>query len=335
MKKHARRLIQIIVIVAVLAALAFFLRDASDIFRAPSYDAAAPTSVKFMKLSRWMPAGSEFDFTVDVPRALANPMLKERLLELIHGKEGVAAELVAALMAHQDAVGLITLVGTLGNKDEQPRFAILAQGKFDQGIILPAIRAAMAAGRSGLTSEDLGWATLFAESDEREPFGFIILDKQHIAVGNRDALVTFYSQRPSPVESIGRLSDAVIFGHAVIGPRLKGLVPQTIQLPESVDFGSADGQTIEAALNLTDQAQAMSMRMFLEGVRSLIMLEQEHNLPLVDILKGISISGNENKVFISSGLLPLADLWGALPESEEEGNEPAPAHVQQAPVGKP
>ncbi len=329
MKKNARRMIHAAVIIAVLVALGFLLRDTTDLFRAPHYDAAAPTSVKFVKMLRWIPAGSEFDITVDVQRALGNPMLKERLMELIHGNTGVAAELVSALVSHENSVGMLALAGTLGNKDEEPRVVVLAQGKFDEGVILPAIRSAMVQGRAGLASQDLGWATLFTESDVRDPFGFIILDKHHLAVGTRDSLLAFYGEKPpSAPESIGRLSDAAVFGHAVIGPRLKGLVPPSVQIPQSVDFSSPDGETLFATLHLSSQDEARSTQMFLEGVRSLIILQQEANLPLVDILKGVTISGLGNDVTISSGLMPLIDLWSAIPASDEEGDEPSLPHVK-------
>lgn len=308
-KRNLRILIPVIVIIALLAALAFLLRDAGDFFMGPSYDAQAPTSAKFVKMSRWVPAASEFDITIDIPRALANEQLRAHVMKIVKGKTGVASELVSALVNNEKAVGLMTAVGTLGNKDEIPKIAVLVQGRFDEKVMLPAVRAAMAAGRSGLSSENIGWTTLYTETNEREPFGFMILDKEHLAIGSRDALLAFYSQQPKLVESIGRLSDATIFGHAVVGPRLKAIMPQTLEIPQSVDFSSTVGQSLIATFHVASQEEAANIGMFLEGVRTIMMLQQEQNIPSTKILQGISITNAANEVTISTDIPPLLELW--------------------------
>lgn len=335
-KKRTAIALSIAASVAALILLALLLKG-TGLFPRMGYEAHAPTSVKFARLSRFIPIGMDFDVTVDVPRALANASFSERLSALTRERTGVAAELVAALLTHQDALGLITIVGTLGNRETLPMFVVLAQGNFDERVILPAVRAAMAAGRAGIASQDLGWATLFTEADVEDPFGFIVLDREHLAVGSRATLQELYASPPQQPPAFMRASDAVLFGHVAVGDRLKEIMPSAITIPASADFVSDDGVNVSAWLACSTPQEALDLRIFLEGVRSLILLQQEENPVLTAIFKGFAISGTAEGVSVESPLAPLIDLWvesGTDPAASDaagsgkEGNDPAGANVQ-------
>ncbi len=323
--------------IAVLILLALLLKGTGYLPRM-GYEAHAPTSVKFARLARFIPAGMDFDVTIDVPRALANPSLSERLATLTRERAGVAAELVAALLSHQDALGLITITGTLGSPEKLPAILVIAQGNFDERVILPAVRAAMAAGRAGLASQDLGWATLFTEADVSDPFGFIVLDREHLAVGSRDTLQELYAAPPQQPPAFMRAADSVLFGHVALGDRLKEIMPSTIAVPASADFVSEDGVSVRAWLACPAPQEALDLRIFLEGVRSLLLLQQEESPALTSIIKGFAISGTPEGVLVESPVAPLIDLWvesgtepgtsGAAAASGKEGNDPAGADVQ-------
>ncbi len=332
MKKHALRIAAVILGIVAIAFLALMLKDTRDTFERPGYDAGAPTGIKFARLARWIPAGSEFDVTVDVHRALAHPDLRNRLIGIVGSHSGVAAELVSTLLKNQDVIGLLTVFGTLGEGKRGPRFVVVAQGDFDRKVILPAIRSAMSEGKAGLSAMNTEWSTIYYESNAREPFGFTILDGSHMAVGEKQALEDFVLTEPAPPEATASISDDVIFGHLKIGPRIKSVLPDAIPFPEDISFTSADGVMLTATAPFADELSAMSTRMFIEGIRSLIMIQHENNLPLTNILEGITITTAGSNVHITTKLAPLLELWGSDLDDERD-DLPGP-HVDEPPVRK-
>jgi len=332
MRRHAIRIGAVVLGIAAIGFLALTLKDTRDIFKKPGYDASMPTGVKFARLARWIPKDSEFDATVDVHKALSHPDLREGIDRIVASRSGVAAELISALLKNQNAIGLLTVFGTLGGKDERPSFVIIAQGDFEKDVILPAIRSAMSEGKAGLFAMNTDWSTIYYESDARDPFGFIILDGSHMAVGERRALEAFFIDKPPPPEDTPPMSDDVIFGHMKIGARIRSALPVEVPFPDDILFSSQDGVTLTAVALFDSELQAMSARMFIEGIRSLITLQQEQNLPLTSILEGIEILPAGKELHIVTKLAPLLELWGS--ELDDEGNDPPSLHVDEPPVSE-
>ena len=297
---------------AVLAAVLALLRFAGVRIAHKPYDAAMPTSEKFALMSRWIPAGAEFEIAVDVQKALADPALKERLGALVGGKEGVAAELVGALLEKQSAVGMLMLTGALGEAGQAPSVAVVAQGGFDDEGFIPAVRAALASGKSGISSEKVGDRTIFVEADSRDPFGFTMLDGRHIAVGTREALTSLFSAPPASAPRTPARADAVIFGRLLFGPRITSLLPQGLAPVSSIEFASADGKTLAATIASESPEKARDTAMFLEGVRTLLLIQEEGNAALESILKGMSIETRDGGVNVVCDIIPLVDLWAPL-----------------------
>lgn len=333
MKRHARNIIFTVLALAAIAVLALMLKDSSKAPGTKVYDALASTETKFAHMARWIPPSSEFDVTIDVSKALSNHQLRMMLINIVTSQGGVAAELVGALLHHEGAIGLLTVAGTLGEVGSRPHIVVLAQGAFDQDALLPVVRRAMTEGRAGLSSEDLGWNTLYSESNARHPFAFLILDKAHMAVGERDALMAFFQHKPPPPEALNTVPDEVLFGHLTIGPRLQKLVPGMQGLPKNVIFASADGKTLAAVLRCDSTATATKLSLFLEGIKALLLLQQENNPAFTEILNGISVGIASNDVNVTTDLAPLLKLWAA-PSSGEERNELSPAHEDEPPVGE-
>ncbi len=322
MKKRKRNIINIIYIVAIAAVLviiALLIQDTRQKDLVPRYQAGAPTQAKFTRLARLIPPGTEFDITVDVPRALSNPAMRVRLMEIAQERTGVGAELVAALLDNPGAIGLITVTGTLGDKNNPPKMFVLAQGEFDEDVMLPVIRAAMSAQKSGISARDLDWSTLYYESDKRDPFGFMLLNDEHMAVGPKETLEAFFFEKPEPQEMLIRKSDDVLFGHIQIGRKARDIVPKMIAMPDSLNFSSTDGVMLTAIMPCEDQLKAMNVRMFLEGVRSLMMLQHERNAPLMSILSGITITSEGADVTLTTKLAPFLNLWVSEPTEKEKG----------------
>jgi hypothetical protein len=332
MKRRSHKAVFIVLALAVLVLLALVLKDSSDTLRNSAYDALAPTETKFARMARWIPPDSEFDVTIDVSKALANHELRSRLMSIVGSRSGVAAELVDALLISNGSIGLLTVAGKLGQPGTAPQVIVLAQGAFDKDNLLPVVRKAMTEGRAGLSAQDLGWSTLYSESDERHPFGFMILDGAHMAVGEKAALTSFFLQEPPPPAAMTSIPNEVLFGHLTIGPRLRSLAPGMLHLPESVVFSSADGVTLNANFLCDSAIKATSLSLFLEGIKALLLLQQEHNPALTGILNGLVIGTESTTVTITSKLAPLLKLWSD--QSDEERNELAPSHVHKPPVGE-
>ena len=309
--------VAIIAALALIAAVTVLLRFAGKGFLQRPYDASQPTAQKFAKIARWIPPNAEFDVSVDVQKALADAALRDRLASLVKGQDGVASDFVSALLERQSVVGMLMLVGTLGDTGAEPAVAVVAQGGFDEKSFIPAIRAALAAGRSGIAAEELGGRKLYAESDARDPFGFVVLDREHIAVGSRASLVALFAGPPSVAPKTLDVVDAVVFGRFTFGPRLIGLLPQGFAPVTKIEFASTDGKSVSAKIDGGSVEKAQDVRMFLEGIRALLLLQEEGNPALEGILKGVAIDNSEGSVTIACEILPLLDLW--VPT-----NEPAP-----------
>ena len=161
----------------------------------------------------------------------------------------------------------------------------------------------------------------------------MVLDREHLAVGTQAALKSFYQEKPVASEQAPRYTRAVLFGHLKVGPRLAALVPPAIEAPAGIDLvGSEDGR-LAAVLVCRDPQKAQDLQMFLEGVRSLLLLEQEQHLALTSLLKGISIAQESSQVTVASALFPLLDLWVQPPGEEappaQEGTSQQPPPEKQ------
>lgn len=315
MKRRTETIVKIAVLALILAGVAVLIRGASDKFRWPAYDAGAPTAEKFARLSRWIPRDSEFYIAADIPRLFEDERLRSKLSEWSSGAGGVASELADGLVFRSDAVGMLMLVGNLGRGAGDPHVAVLAQGTFDRDEIISKVRTILAEGHAGLVSENIGGRALFAEGDVRDPFGFIILDGNHIAVGERDSLVALFREGV-PSRRPAKAPDALVFGRASLGPRLQALFPRGISVPSSIDFASDEALTINARIPCGGEKKAQDLSMFLEGIRSLLLLQEEHNVALTRLLGAIVIEGKDSLAGIT---FDVRGLFGLGPEAQAGG----------------
>ena len=83
---------------------------------------------------------------------------------------------------------------------------------------------------------------------------------------------------------------------------------------------SPNGQMLTARIPCRDQGQAVGVMMFLEGVRSLLMLQAEGNATLVGILKDIVIKNDGSEAVLNANASRLLDLW--VPASKAEATVP-------------
>jgi hypothetical protein len=311
MKRTVTIALQSTLFVLLLAALLFLFRDARD-SRRPAYDAHAPATVKAARLARWIPGDADLVVTVDVPTLIAHPLLRARLEALTTSNEGVAPELLSLLLGHDGNVGMLALTGIVGAKGTVPALAVIAQGDFEKARLLPAVRSALSVGRMGLSARPLSAHTLYVESDARDPFGFVLLDDEHLAVGAAQALTRLFADARETPPAATPPPDAVLAGRLTITPRLAELAPPGLTLPSEIGISSPDGETISASLVVSDPAQALSLRLFLEGMRSLLQLQQSENAAVMSFLQNIAIESEGSRVIIRGAILPMLDLAGML-----------------------
>ena len=319
MKKRTNLILHIAALVIVITGIMFLIRDSSHVLRTPGYNSGAPTQTKLAKIARWLPKGMDFFVAVDVPKALSNPLFRKRIEGIVQRREDVAAELIRALMHDDDAVGMIVIAGKLGEAGSKSDVVVIAQGRFDEKALLPAIRSAMAVGQSGLAAQNLKWSTIYAESDSQEPFGFMLLDQEHMAVGKCASLISFYEERPAPGEwDLERASD-VLYGFINIGTRLARTAPAFMYIPEAVYLVSSDGMDLAAVIPCGGSAKAYSVMMFLKGLRSLITIQEgpKGSAGLAGILRDVEMETREGDVVIRTKLMPIVDLWVNDPKAIE------------------
>jgi len=323
-----------VAIVAIVAIALFVIPKASDIFRSRAYVTKAPTREKIKMLAEWLPADRDFYLAMDVPKALGSGPISEKIAAIASGREGVAAELIRSLLANQSALGMLAVAGELGDLGEKSDVVILAQGNFDEKTIVPAIRAAMTEGRAGLAAQNLTWTTLYFESDSRDPFGFMLLDKRHLAAGRRDSLLSFYETRPDKPSAGGIVaSDDVFSGYVAIGERMKGSAPKEIYLPDGAFIRSSDGVQLSITIPCNDPAKAQGVVMFLEGLRSLVAIQEKEagETGLASVVKGISVSVEGGDVVLKGEIMPLISLWAQSPAKEAPPTGEARPQNPQAP----
>lgn len=315
MKQRIASVAKAAVIVLLLVLFALMLKDASDTFRANGvdrYDATRPVTAKFAALARWFPANAELVVAADVPVFLQRDDLRAHLTGVMRSG-GAAGELIRLLLEEPGALGMLALVGTLGSPEGTPRIAAIAQGRFDEETFLPAIRALLAEGRSGLVAEEVGDRTLYTEAGTERPFGFAILDGTHLAVGERAALVHLLPAMSGRHDDERGIPDAPLFGHLVIGPRLRAMLPPELGAIARIDFASPNGTALVARIPCDDPSQAASVRMFLEGVRSLLLLQTAGRSGIEKLVEGFALTDEGETVVVTGSLLPLITLLAPAP----------------------
>ncbi len=315
MKQRIASVTKAAIIVLLLVCFAFLLKDASDAFRAgraDHYDAMRPAPQKYAVLARWIPANAELVVAADVPVFLQRDDLRAHFTGVMRGG-GAAGELVRLLLEEPGALGMLALVGTLGSPEGTPRIAAIAQGRFDEEAFLPAIRALLAEGRSGLVAEAVGDRILYTEAGTERPFGFAILDGIHLAVGERAALVHLLPAMTGRHDDERSVPDAPLFGHLIIGPRLRAMFPPELGAIARIDFASPNGTALVARIPCDDPSQAASVRMFLKGVRSLLLLQTAGRSGVEKLVQGFELADEGGTVVVTGSLLPLITLLAPAP----------------------
>lgn len=310
MKKMTRMAIRIALVCILLVAVAFFISDSSDRFMKSSYDPSSATAKKFSEMKKWIPPQAEFYFVVDVWKLLEKPGLFAVLAQLTSGGDSVASEFIQSIIGGGSPVGMLMAVGTMGHGEEKPVIAAVVQGYFDEPVIVSSIRS-MIGGREvkEFRAAEIPQTIFYDDDGSADPFGFTFLDGENMAVSTRSGIIQLF--KDIPAADGGEVSgdmDSVFFGALRVGARLAELIPENISKPKEIFFSSPDGQVIEATLPFSDQREAMDARMFLEGIKSLSIMQNEGKRKVVNFLESLSIRSEGVNVLVSGNLFSTLSI---------------------------
>lgn len=263
------------------------------------YNISETTSEKFAKASKWLPQNSDFFLAIDTKRALAIPGFKEGLTRIIGKDEDLLNDFISMLITKEDAIGMIILTGNFSKDDTEPLIALIAQGNFDEKVMIPAIRAILAAGKSGLVSEPFGGRTLYFESDSRNPFAFVVLNKNHIAIGTRSSITKYFSDESKAITEFKPDPASYVFGTLLISEKMRTNIPKIFAGIEYVNIKNTADNQIAATIPISTPEGSNDLRMFLEGIKSIFLLNEDTGEALKGVLNEITIKAGVDGVTVA------------------------------------
>jgi len=263
---------------------------------------------KYAKMARWISPAAGFDVVVDVWKLREDSGLRDRLLAIAGSLKGVSAEFLNVLMEKEGVVGMLMVVGNLGLGTKPPMFAAVAQGQFDERAFVGSVRAVIKGeGNVEIEEKKIGDHSLFVEKGANDPFGFMFLDGEHLAVGSELSLMNLFKDVPANVLVHDDMSDSVLFGDLKIGSNLNGFLPPDLHDIGTIEIASRDGRRLAAKIPCKDERDVTDVRMFLEGIRSLLILQGSDNRPLIEMLSGIEIVAGDRFVVLNANFFDMLD----------------------------
>ncbi len=305
MKRAALIVLKLILLAAILIAIALVVRDARDTMPPDRYVADASAAFKFKEAARFLPADADLWIAIDLAALSQHVSLRDHLIALAGDQGGMVGDLSALLLQPAGSMGMAVVVGRMGEEGSPPAFALILQGRFDEASLLPTVRGMLASQADGMEERPCGERALFVERDTEAPFGFMLLDATHLIVGEARTIEAFFGAGGKPAASAsldGVQPQGIIFGALTLGPRLRALLPSIFADIPSVTFASIDLKQLVATLPCTNADEAARLTLFLEGMRSLILLQQQGNQALAAVLDHCAISSEANAAHITCTL---------------------------------
>jgi hypothetical protein len=307
--KILRVSVKILILAAILIPLAFLLRDSSDQLMG-GYDASAPTSAKFAKLTRWLPPDADLFAVIDVHRFFSEPGLRAKVMGTLDRAGsiwGIDASLLRSLVAERGSIGLVAFAMKLGASGHGSSAVAVAQGRFDEDEMVGRIESQLAADGEKLVRDRKGEITVYAESQSGDDFAFAFPDRNHLVLGTKfevDALTAGEARAAQTWKSVN--VDAPLFGRVVVTPRTKGLLPAQLKgLTEAAFFAGSD-LVVTADVACASQEEATDLVLFVEGARATLTVIEPPDSKLTKLLGGLTISGTGNRVSVR---FPLNEIW--------------------------
>ena len=309
MKLRIASMAKATLMILIFTGLAFWMKDASHSF-IPAVGAPQVTEVtKFSKAMKWIPNETEFFLALDVDRALANEKLKKCLEEFAANNNGAVGDLVRSMLGKNGLLEMIVVLGDLGEGFDHPEVLAIAQGDFANNNFVADLKKVLNEAGSEIEELQVAGRTVISETSA-ESFGIAELDDEHIMVGER-GLLSSYLERANGKPSLGEreFSKAPLFGRLIVGKRFAKLAPEDLSMVKEIEFVSPDGGTIYADMPCKDSTEALKLKVFLVGARSVLLIRAEGNESLKRIIEGVTIGGSGSNVLLSINLSTLLDMW--------------------------
>lgn len=270
-----------------------------------SYDATVSTKDKFSSMQKWISPDADVWFAADIWQLLKTPSLGASLGTYLMERHGLASDLVESALMGDGGVGMLGVMANLQNADAKPVAAIVVQGNFDGGKLAASVKGMIGNEGGEVVEEKIGDKVVYFEKSE-DPFGFMFLDSNHMAIGSKSSLQEFFSAPAGKAIDLGEKPLPLAFGRVTISDRIRPLLPPELSEVSGITLASDDGSAVTASVNCKSADSASSIRMFLEGMRSLMMMHNK-GLPLESMLERIKVSSDGQDVYVTA---LLADLFG-------------------------
>jgi hypothetical protein len=302
MKKSSHIAVRLFFFVMLLIPL-FFISD-TLITGEKEYDPSAETSWKFEKVSRYFPSDYDFYIAVDVYRALQDPEVSNFIAGSPFGGIEYLSELSSYVASGGGGVGLVTLVGRRG--DDMADVIAIIEGGFGGQSIAGAVKGLFAADGGSLDSMRAGGLDYYYEDGSQDPFAFVALDSTHIALGYLKSLESCYSNGLPHRAAKDLGSSSSIFGFLRVSDAQKKAV-QWLRFVDNIRFASQGNGEFLLSLGCSSMASAMDTVLYLEGFRSLYLMEEKDS-EFAGAIERVGVSHDDKGVYLKTDIRDLATL---------------------------
>jgi hypothetical protein len=302
MKVRWKLTVRLLLLTLMILFVAVIVKDSTHQFLREEYDVAESTSVKVAKISRWISTNSDFEILFDVWRLMQNPMIASRVMKVLEEEDGGVYDLLKAFLMRNSSIGMLMFQGRFDSAGEalQPRFVAVAQGSYNKEEMVEVITSTFGdSDVSPIDVEGLNGNSVYCDDLDMQ-FCFSFLDDEHLAIGYRTSFEELLAGLPSKIRLPEDVRSSMIAGQVTKAPKLAGQ-----KKIKELYFWSNDGQKLFAVLPYKSVSDALDARILLEGMRSLLMMQNEGRESIIKILQGIKIYDDEEDVFLELNILNL------------------------------
>jgi len=295
-------------LIFILAGLAFWMKDAGDSFL-PAFQTSEVVEVsRFEKVRGWIPWDSEFFFAMDVDQALANEKFKEKLAAFAKKNDGVFSDLLSAMLSENGLIRMLVVLGKFEADAKRPELVVIAQGEFADNDFIAALKRTLDDAGTKIEKLQVAGRTLLSDLGDRS-FALTELDEEHIIVGESGALSSYLERadKKAAIEGV-TFSDAPLFGRLIIGERFQKIIPDDFVGIDRIEFSSKDGKALYAEIPCKDSTEALKLKVFLMGAKSVLRIRAEGNESLRRLVEDTSVGGGGSTVLLSIKTSTLLDL---------------------------
>lgn len=271
------------------------------------YSNTFPTANKFAMLKNWISDDSDLIVIADIYRLTSIPAAAIFLRGDIFGVENAVVKAAGPLFSSGNVIGMMAMNADFGDETGLPQLVVVIQGDFTKRNFLGLIKEELDKENISLSSEKSGETTIYWQGEGEEPFAFAMPDKYHLIVGTKGSVKSLIDENLA-----GRTKEfpflkvnSPFFGALRSSDRIKRFLPPQVASLEVAKFATDDKGIIRVSMELPDDNQAENLKVFLQGMKALYLLQKEGENITEDIIDSINIGGEGDMVNLA---LPLENL---------------------------